>query len=127
MTRIKRSSSVPLSLVPALAALVGCDPGPAVVSGVDPCLPRVYNESACLYATQHQGYYYGGMWYHHIYASPFLYYHNGYGGYVRSGGVVHALSPSSYSPGLGGSSAGRSAVVRGGFGSIGGTRGFGGS
>ena len=39
----------------------------------------------------------------------------------RSGGTVRALSPSTYSP------AGRSTVVRGGFGGIGATRGFGGS
>ena len=127
MTSIKRSSAVPLSLVPALAAIVGCNTGPAVVSGVDPCLPQIYQEAACLYATQHQGYYYGGMWYHHVYASPFLYYHNGYSGFVRSGGTVRALSPSTYSPHLGGSSAGRTTVVRGGFGGIGATRGFGGS
>ena len=127
MISIKRSSAVPLALVPALAAIVGCNNGPAVVSGVDPCLPQVYQAPACLYATQHQGYYYGGMWYHHIYASPFLFYHNGYSGYVRSGGTVRALSPSAYSPHLGGSSAGRTTVVRGGFGGIGGVRGFGGS
>ena len=127
MTSIKRSSAVPLALVPALAALVGCNSGPAVVSGVDPCLPQIYQEAACLYATQHQGYYYGGMWYHHVYAMPMLFYHNGYSGYVRSGGTVRALSPSAYSPSLGGASAGRSTVVRGGFGGIGATRGFGGS
>jgi hypothetical protein len=127
MTSIKRSSAVPLSLVPALAAIVSCNSGPAVVSGVDPCLPQVYQEAACLYATQHQGYYYQGMWYHHIYAAPFLFYHNGYSGYVGSGGRVRALSPSSYSPHYSGSSAGRSTVVRGGFGGIGGSRGFSGS
>jgi hypothetical protein len=127
MTSIKRSSAVPLSLVPALAAIVSCNSGPAVISGVDPCLPQVYQEAACLYATQHQGYYYQGMWYHHIYASPFLFYHNGYSGYIGSGGRVRVLSPSTYSPHYSGSSAGRSTVVRGGFGGIGGSRGFGGS
>jgi hypothetical protein len=127
MTSIKRSSAVPLTLVPALAAVISCNPsGPQVVSGVDPCLPQVYNEAACAYSVQHQGYYYGGTWYHHVYSMPFLYYHNGYSGYVRSGGTVRALSPSSYSPHLGGSSA-RNTVVRGGFGGIGGARGFGGS
>jgi hypothetical protein len=127
MTISKRSSAVPLTLVPALAALVGCGPsGPQVVSGVDPCLPAVYNEMACTLAVQHQGYYYGGMWYHHVYAMPFLYYHNGYSGYVRSGGRVRAFSPGTYSPQVGGSSA-RSTVVRGGFGGIGGSRGFSGS
>ena len=33
MTSNKRSSAVPLTLVPALAALVGCNSGPATVSG----------------------------------------------------------------------------------------------
>ena len=128
MSQIKRSSAVPLTLVPALAAIVGCGPSgpPQVVSGVDPCLPQVYNEGACTTAVRQQGYYYGGMWYHHVYAMPFLYYHNGYSGYVRSGGRVRALSASTYSPHVGGI-AGRSTVVRGGFGGIGGSRGFGGS
>jgi hypothetical protein len=128
MSSIKRSSAVPLVLVPALAAMVGCGPsGPQVVSGVDPCLPQVYNEAACTVAVRQQGYYYGGMWYHHVYAMPFLYYHNGYSGYVRSGGSVRALSSGVYSRNYSGPALGRSAVVRGGFGGIGGTRGFGGS
>src|SRR6478672_2439935 len=122
----KRSSAVPLVIVPALAALVGCDSGPQVVSGVDPCLPQVYNEAACQVAVHQNGYYYGGMWYHHAYAMPFLFYHNGYSGYVRSGGRVRALSASSYAPHIG-TSAPRSTVVRGGFGRIGGFRGFSGS
>ena len=127
MTPLKRSSAVPLSLVPAIAAIVSCSPsGPAIVSGVDPCLPQVYQAAACAYSVQHQGYYYGGMWYHHVYAMPYLYYYNGYSGYVRSGGTVRALSPSSYSPGAGASSA-RSTVVRGGFGSIGAAHGVAGS
>jgi hypothetical protein len=129
MTSLKRSSAVPLTLVPALAALAGCGPsGPATISGVDPCLPQIYNEAACQYSVQHQGYYYGGNWYHHVYAMPFLFYNNGYSGYVRSGGVVRSLSPSTYSPRIGGAvSGGRTTVVRGGFGSIGGARGFSGS
>ena len=128
MTSNKRSSAVPLTLVPALAALVGCNTGPATVSGVDPCLPQVYNQTACEYSVKNQGYFYGGTWYHHVYAMPFLFYHNGYSGYVRSGGTVRALSPSAYSRNYsGGALAGRSTVVRGGFGSIGGARGFGGS
>ena len=125
MTSIKRSSAVPLSLVPALAAIVSCGPsGPAMVSGVDPCLPQVYSRLACEYAVQHQGYYYGGMWYHHIYSSPALFYYNGYSGYVRSGGVVHALSPGTYTSPAGGA---RSTVVRGGFGGIGEAHGAAGS
>ena len=120
----KRSPSIALGIVPALAAVVGCDNGPPrVVSGVDPCLPKVYNEAECKYAVQHNGYYHNGMWYRHVYAMPFLYYHNGYSGYVRSGGRVRALSPASYTHRIG-ASASRSTVVRGGFGSIGGSRGF---
>ncbi len=128
MISTKRSSTVTLSLVPVLASIVSCGPsGPAVVSGVDPCLPQVYNNVACQYAVQHQGYYYGGMWYRHVYAMPFLYYNNGYGGYVRSGGSVRALSPGAYSsPSLGGSP-GRTTVVRGGFGGIGEAHGVAGS
>ena len=116
---------MPLRLVPALAAVVSCNNGPQVVSGVDPCLPQVYNEAACQYAVQHNGYYYGGTWYRHVYSMPFLYYHNGYSGYVRSGGRVRALSPGTYSRTS--VSSPRSTVVPGGFGSIGSTRGFGGS
>ncbi|MDB4915139.1 MAG: hypothetical protein JWM95_2783 [Gemmatimonadetes bacterium] len=127
MTSLKRSSAVPLSLVPALAAIVGCNPGPHVISGVDPCLPQVYQEAACQYSIAHQGYYYNGMWYHHVYAMPFLYYHNGYSGYVRSGGTVRALSPSSYSAHVGAPAGGRTTVVRGGFGGIGASHGFSGS
>ena len=123
----KRSSAVPLTFVPALAAVVGCGPsGPQVVSGVDPCLPQVYNEAACQTAVRQNGYYYGGTWYHHAYTMPFLFYHNGYSGYVRSGGRVRALSASTYAPHVGGSQP-RSTVVRGGFGRIGGFRGFSGS
>ena len=127
MTSIKRSSAVPLAMVPALAAIVGCNNGPATIAGVDPCLPQVYDEAACLYATQHQGYYYGGTWYHHAYTMPFIYYHNGYSGYVGSGGRVRSLGSAAYSPHAIGSSVGRTTVVRGGFGGIGGIRGFGGS
>ncbi len=129
MTSPKRSSAVPLSLVPALAALVGCNDTPQVVSGVDPCLPDVYNEASCMYATRHNGYWYNGMWYHHAYAMPFIYYHNGYSGYVGGGGRVRSITPGSYSPGFrsGSVSGGRTTVIRGGFGGIGGAHGFSGS
>ena len=123
MTALKRSAAVPLSLVPALAAIVSCGPShPAVISGVDPCLPDAYSQPQCDYAVRHQGYYYGGMWYHHIYAQPALFYYNGYSRYVGSGGRVRVISPSSYSPSIGEHAtpaSARSTVVRGGFGSIG--------
>ena len=119
MTSIKRSSAVPLVLVPALSAVVGCNSGPQVIAGVDPCLPQVYQQAACQYSVMHQGYWYNGMWYHHIYSSPALFYYNGYNGYVRSGGVVHSISPSSYAPSAGVPAGGRTTVVRGGFGGVG--------
>ena len=121
----RRSSAVPLTLVPALAAAVGCG-GPQTISGVDPCLPQVYNEAACQTAVRQQGYYHQGMWYHHVYAMPFIFYRNGYSGYLGNGGRVRALPASTYSPSYR-APAGRTTVVRGGFGSIGSTRGFGGS
>ena len=126
MTTRKRSSAVPLTLVPVLAAAVGCG-GPQTISGVDPCLPQVYNEALCQTAVRQQGYYHQGMWYHHVYAMPFMYYRTGYSGYLRNGGSVRSLPASTYSPNYRGATSGRSTVVRGGFGSIGGTRGFGGS
>lgn len=125
MTSRKRSSAVPLTLVPALAAAVGCG-GPQTVTGVDPCLPQVYNEAACQVAVRQQGYYHQGMWYHHVYAMPFMYYRNGYSGFLRTGGRVNALPMSTYSPSYRAPAGSRSTVVRGGFGSIGTSRGFGG-
>lgn len=128
MSRLKSSSSVPLALVPALAATMGCgSDGPKTISGVDPCLPQVYQEALCQTAVKQQGYYHQGTWYHHVYAMPFLFYHNGYSGYVRSGGRVRALSPGAYSRNYVATSRPRTTVVRGGFGNIGGSRGFGGS
>ncbi len=126
MTHRKRSSAVPLTLVPALAAAVGCGGGPQTISGVDPCLPQVYNEAACQRAVTQRGYYHNGMWYHHVYAMPFMFYRNGYNGYVGRGGRVNALPASTYSSQYRATS-GRSTVVRGGFGGIGSSRGFGGS
>src|SRR5260221_5888277 len=65
------------------------------------------------------------MWYHHVYAMPFIYYHNGYSGYVGGGGRVRSLGAGAYEPHIG--SGARTTVVRGGFGGIGGARGFSGS
>jgi hypothetical protein len=126
MSSHKCSTAVPLSLVPALAALVGCTPSQPALAAADPCLPASYNQQVCETAVQRQGYYYGGAWYPHVYAYPPLFYYNGYSRYVSSGGRVRVLSPSTYEPHIG-ASAPRSTVVRGGFGGIGGARGFGGS
>jgi hypothetical protein len=127
MTSPKCSSAVPLTLVPALAAAVGCGPStPALQSGVDPCLPASYQQAACQYAVSHQGYYYGGAWYPHAYAASALFYHNGYSRYVASGGRVQMAPASSYAPSVNGARP-RTTVVRGGFGGIGSSRGFAGS
>jgi hypothetical protein len=120
MTTFKRSAAVPLTLVASLATAVGCGGGPALSPAeVDPCLPQNYAQSVCETAVQQGGYHYGGAWYPHVYAYAPLFYYNGYSRYVSSGGRVRAISSSVYSP-----SAGRSSVVRGGFGGIGSARGF---
>ena len=122
----KRSSAVPLTLVPALAALVGCGPSLPSAGETDPCLPATYQKQFCESAVQHQGYYYGGAWYPHVYANPALFYYNGYSRYVSSGGQVRLQSPSAYDARAGGAT-GRTTVVRGGFGGIGEAHGVGGS
>jgi uncharacterized membrane protein YgcG len=118
--------------VPALAALVGCGPD-TPQTGVDPCLPASYQQQACEYAVANKGYYNQGTWFPHVYPYAPLFYYNGYSRYVASGGRPRALPMSAYTPAPNGargrsgfSSSGRSTVVRGGFGGIGGSRGFGG-
>lgn len=126
MSTIKRSRAVPLALVPALAAAVGCGPSQPSAAEADPCLPDSYQQPMCETAVQRQGYYYGGAWYPHVYAYPALMYYNGYSRYVGSGGRVRVLSPSAYEPGAAGRMSGsgaRTTTVRGGFGGIGGARG----
>ena len=120
MNTVKRSSAVPLTLVPALAAVVGCGPRLSPAEA-DPCLPQNYSQQVCETAVQRQGYHYNGAFFPHVYAYPPLFYYNGYSRYVAGGGRVRSISPSRYSP-----TASRSTVVRGGFGRIGGARGFGG-
>ena len=121
MTTFKRSAAVPLTLVPALAAAIGCG-GPSLSPAeADPCLPQNYAQEVCETAVQRQGYHYGGVFYPHVYSYAPLFYYNGYSRYVSTGGRVRSISRSVYSP-----NASRSAVVRGGFGRIGGARGFGG-
>jgi hypothetical protein len=129
MISLKRSSAVPLALVPALAALVGCDPAQPSAADADPCLPTSYQQQICEQAVQQHGYYYSGAWYPHVYAMPPLYYYNGYSHYVATGGRVRVLSPSTYSSSAieGHAVMPRTTVVRGGFGGIGGAHGFSGS
>ncbi len=122
MTSIKRSSAVPLALVPALASLMGCGPdNPALASEADPCLPARYQQQLCETAVAHQGYHYNGAFFPHVYGYPALFYYNGYSSFVRAGGRVRAIAPNVYSPSY---SVPRAAVSRGGFGGIGGSRGF---
>lgn len=132
MSSTRRSSAVPLALVPALAALVGCTPD-TPQTGVDPCLPATYQQQACDYAVANKGYYNQGTWFPHVYPYAPLFYYNGYSRYLAAGGRARALPMSAYTPAPGGirGRAGvpgsRSTIVRGGFGRIGGSRGFGGA
>ncbi len=127
----KRSTAVPLVLVPALAAATGCGPSTPAL-GVDPCKPNNYSQQACEYAVANKGYYNQGTWFPMAYAYAPLFYYNGYSRFVAAGGRARALPMSSYSPTARGirarsdASRPRTAVVRGGFGGIGGSRGFGG-
>ncbi len=120
MPKVKRSSAVPLTIVPALAALIG-----ATACGhrdiYDPCEQGSYVQTACDSAVVHHGYWYGGAWYPRVYSYAPFWYYNRYNSYVAGGGIVHSLSPTTYAPSSSSSSASsaRSSVVRGGFGGIG--------
>ena len=114
---VKRSSTIVLTLVPAFAAACG-----GATTPPDPCLPQYYAAAACEYAVEHRGYYYGGMWYPHVYAQPFFFYNNAYTGYVARGGRVMPVEAGRYSPSLAGSRAAGGTTTRGGFGSSGAAR-----
>jgi hypothetical protein len=113
--RRRRSSAVPLTIVPALAAALTA----AACShrSYDPCEPVSYSQIECEAAVSHHGYWYGGTWYPHVYSYAPLYYYNGYHSYVSSGGRVRSISPTTYSAPS--ATPSRSSVVRGGFGGIG--------
>ena len=119
---VKRSSTITLSLVPALvAATCGTD-------RPDPCVPGTYNAEACQYAVDHQGYYHNGMWIGHPYARPFLFYSNGYSSYLAGGGQVRSLPSAAFAVPSGGRGGGvgaaaTSATSRGGFGATGASHG----
>ena len=108
----RRSRSVPLSLVPALAALVSATACSSRDPVFDPCEPESYSQAACESAVVNHGYWYSGTWYPHG-----MWYLNRYSGYVGSGGRMRSMSPTVYSPGF--SAPARPSVVRGGFGGIG--------
>jgi hypothetical protein len=114
----RRSRSVPLSLVPALAALVGatgCSNN--AIDSIDPCEPGTYTQAACDTAVVHHGYWYGGTWYPHVYPYAPIWYYSRYTGFIGSGGRVRTISPTVYAPSV--STPARPNVVRGGFGGIG--------
>jgi hypothetical protein len=105
---VKRSTSITLTIVPALAAVCTGSVPP------DPCLPASYTVEACEYAVSHQGYYYQGLFYPHVYPNPYLFYNRAYQNYTVSGGRVAPLEVSRFAP-----SGVRSGTVRGGFGGAG--------
>ncbi|MEO7086064.1 MAG: hypothetical protein ABI442_13720 [Gemmatimonadaceae bacterium] len=120
-----RSSAVPLSIVPALAALfVATDCSRNVA--YDPCDQSSYMQSDCDAAIVHHGYWYGGAWYPRVYSYAPFYYLNRYNSYAAGGGRMRSLSPTTYSP-TSTSTSSRPSVVRGGFGSIGSGHAFAGS
>src|SRR4051812_43813939 len=88
-SRRRRSRSVPLSLVPALAALVtvtGCSSN--VSRPIDPCDADSYLQSTCDSAVVNRGYYYGGTWYPHVYPYAAMYYLGRHNSYIAGGGRV---------------------------------------
>ena len=123
-SRRRRSRSVPLSLVPALAALVGsgCSSNNTLV---DPCEPATYSQPACETAVANNGYWNRGTWYPHVYPFAAMYYLTRYNGYVSGGGRVRTIAPTVYSPRP--SVPSRPNVVRNGFGGIGAGHGAAGS
>ncbi len=130
MPKAKRSRAVPLTIVPALAALVSATACHRHV--YDPCDESYYLESACYDAVAHHGYWYGGTWYPRVYPYAPFWYHNRYSHYISTGGIVHALAPSVYVPSARSSSrsssfSSRTSVFRGGFGGIGSGHSFAGS
>lgn len=119
---MKRSATVTLALVPALAAATCGTNAP------DPCEPVTYNAQACQYAVDHHGYYHNGEWHERGYSHPFLFYGLAYSTFLSRGG--RALSPPAAAwnaPAVagtrgagGGASPSTTPTARGGFGVTGG-------
>jgi hypothetical protein len=121
----RRSTAVPLTIVPALAALVSVASCGSRQRALDPCEPDSYTQVACDSAVVHHGYWYGGAWYPRVYPYLPLYYYTGYHRYLGSGGQMRYASPTVYAPPSAAPS--RANVVRGGFGGIGAGHGASGS
>ena len=113
----RRSRAVSLKLVPLLATAVSVSCGSDAYVA-DPCESQTYNQVACDSAVAHQGYYYAGTWYPHVYPYNTMYYLSRYNGYVGSGGRMRSIAPTVYAPSVA-APASRPSVVRGGFGGIG--------
>ncbi len=120
----RRSRAVPLSLVPALAAVAVTACG-SRNNPVDPCEPASYTQVTCDSAVANRGYWYGGTWYPHVYSYAPLWYLTRHNSYVAGGGRVRSVSPTVYAPRV--ATPSRANVVRGGFGGIGAGHGFSGS
>lgn len=121
----RRSIAVPLTIVPALAALVSATDCSRHQIAYDPCESGSYVQTACDSAVVHHGYWYGGTWYPHVYSYAPFWYYNRYSNYVAGGGRVRSLSPTTYVPRA--TTPTRTGVVRGGFGGIGEGHAFAGS
>jgi hypothetical protein len=114
----RRSSTVPLTLVPALAALITAAGCASNTRPLDPCDRDSFSQAPCDSAVAHHGYWYSGVWYPRVYPYSSFYYYGMYNSYVRGGGVMRSVSPTVYAPSTGAGAA-RPSLVRGGFGGIG--------
>ncbi|HEV8409011.1 MAG TPA: hypothetical protein VGQ30_00795 [Gemmatimonadaceae bacterium] len=105
---MKSSRSIRLIAVPLL---VSCSPDAQIAARPrDPCVPSSYDATSCQNAIAQRGYYYDGIFYPHFYSNPYVFYQNGYTGYIASGGRSAAIEPGHFSPSF------NSGTVRGGFG-----------
>jgi hypothetical protein len=117
MPTTRRSSAVPLSLVPVIAAAISATACSAHRT-YDPCEAEVYTQAACDSAVARGGYWYSGTWYPHVYPYAPMYYLGRYNSFVAGGGRVRSISPTVYVPSTS-TPVARPSVVRGGFGGIG--------
>jgi hypothetical protein len=79
---MKKSASVPLTIVAAFAFGAQAAPRP------DPCSAWAFDEQACQQAVQNRGYCWNGRWLRMRYRQPYPYYYDSYQQYLASGGVV---------------------------------------